>query len=62
VSLGGKRIVCAANDWTARLRKMPAEDSDWVLANSFHLRVSSPMFREELPAMAPSADSAVSCL
>jgi hypothetical protein len=62
VSLGGKRIVCAANDWTARLRKMPAEDSDWVLANSFHLRVTSPMFREELPAMASSADSAVSCL
>lgn len=49
VMVGGKKIICAANDWTARLSRMPRADAEWVAANSYHLRISCPMYLEELP-------------
>ena len=53
VYVGGKMMVAAANDWTARLRRLPAEDAEWVQANSMHLFVTAPMWEiapmEELP-------------
>ena len=50
IYVGGKRICLASNDWSAKLRRLPAEDRDWLNANCFHLRVSTPMFQEDLPA------------
>lgn len=46
VYVGGKMMVCASNDWTSQLRRMPREDADWVAANSYVLHVSAPMWEE----------------
>ena len=55
VYVGGKMMVCASNDWSAQLRRMPKEDADWVAANSYVLRVTAPMWEEQPLHMLPAS-------
>ena len=55
VYVGGKMMVCASNDWSAQLRRMPKEDADWVVANSYVLHVTAPMWEEQPLHMLPAS-------
>jgi hypothetical protein len=44
VYVAAKRMVIATNVWAQQLRKMDAEDVDWLEANSYYLRIESPMW------------------
>jgi hypothetical protein len=44
VYVAAKRMIIATSVWAQQLRTMDAEDVDWLEANSYYLRVESPMW------------------
>ena len=53
------RIVLATNTWRTELAEMPEEDQEWLVRNSFYMRVESPLFEaSDDEMMEPSQGSA----
>ena len=38
------RIVCASNNWTASLQKLPEDDRNWISRNSFYVKCNEPLW------------------